>query len=61
MKTKTQQTIVYLPVKVLNGNERHSYRNDGVDIESCTDSLTNGFNVGWIEDGEWIAIHYSCK
>ncbi|MBU1097612.1 MAG: cellulase family glycosylhydrolase [Bacteroidetes bacterium] len=30
------------------------YRNDGVDIEPCTDQLTNGFNVGWIESGEWL-------
>ena len=36
------------------GNRGGQYRNDGVDIEACTDSLTNGFNVGWIEDGEWL-------
>jgi hypothetical protein len=30
------------------------YRNDGVDIESCTDNSSNGYNVGWIEDGEWL-------
>ncbi|MFT3824764.1 MAG: cellulase family glycosylhydrolase [Chitinophagaceae bacterium] len=35
-------------------NKGHSYRNDGVDIGACTDSLTNGYNVGWIEDGEWL-------
>jgi hypothetical protein len=35
-------------------NTGGQYRNDGVDIETCTDSLTNGFSVGWIEDGEWI-------
>ncbi len=40
--------------KSVEWNKGHSYRNDGVDIESCTDSLTNGFNVGWIEDGEWL-------
>jgi len=35
-------------------NEGWVYRNDGVDIEKSTD--TNGFayNVGWIEDGEWL-------
>ena len=30
------------------------YRNDGVDIEPCTDQTSNGYNVGWIEDGEWL-------
>jgi hypothetical protein len=34
-----------------NGNQ---YRNDGVDIQGCTDSTTNGYSVGWIEDGEWM-------
>lgn len=31
-------------------------RNDGVDIETCNDQLdtTNGYNVGWTEDGEWM-------
>ncbi|MCP5063005.1 MAG: cellulase family glycosylhydrolase [Ignavibacteriae bacterium] len=30
------------------------YRNDGVDIEPCSDQVTNGYNVGWIESGEWL-------
>lgn len=30
------------------------YRNDGVDIETCKDDITNGYNVGWIEAGEWM-------
>ncbi|MBU2492916.1 MAG: cellulase family glycosylhydrolase [Bacteroidetes bacterium] len=30
------------------------YRNDGVDIERCSDNFTNGYNVGWIESGEWL-------
>lgn len=34
-------------------NLGYRYRNDGVDIEECTDSLTNGFNVGWT-DNEWL-------
>ncbi len=30
-------------------------RNDGVDLESCEDTLlSNGYNVGWTEDGEWM-------
>lgn len=30
------------------------YRNDGVDIEKCTDSQTNGYNVGWTGTGEFL-------
>lgn len=30
------------------------YRNDGVDIEICTDENTNGFNLGFTEAGEWL-------
>ena len=29
-------------------------RNDGVDINSCKDSINNGFQVSSIEDGEWL-------
>jgi len=35
-------------------NTGDSYRNDGVDIESCKDAITNGYSVGWIESGEWM-------
>jgi len=35
-------------------NNGWSYRNDGVDIEQCNDAFTLGYNVGWIEHGEWI-------
>ncbi len=36
-------------------------RNDGVDIETCNDpgNVSNGYNVGWTEDGEWM--QYSVK
>ncbi len=38
-----------------NWNQGWSYRNDGVDIEACTDSeANNGFNVGWTGDKEWL-------
>jgi len=30
------------------------YRNDGIDIESCSDGITNGYNVGWTNAGEWM-------
>ncbi len=35
-------------------NNGWKYRNDGVDIENCTDQLSNGYNVGWIDSGEWL-------
>ena len=35
-------------------NNGNSYRNDGVDIEPCNDAFTLGYNVGWIEEGEWL-------
>jgi endoglucanase len=36
-------------------NQGYSYRNDGVDIQDCTDAdAKNGFNVGWTESGEWM-------
>jgi endoglucanase len=36
------------------GNRGRVYRNDGVDIKPCIDVLTNGFNVAWMEPGEWL-------
>jgi endoglucanase len=35
-------------------NSGWSYRNDGVDLEPCSDAQTNGFNVGWTADDEWL-------
>ena len=35
-------------------NTGWAYRNDGVDIERSNDDQGNGFNVGWINDGEWM-------
>jgi endoglucanase len=37
-------------------NNGWSFRNDGVDIESSNDSDpgSNGFNVGWTSDNEWL-------
>ncbi|MBN1599786.1 MAG: carbohydrate-binding protein [Bacteroidales bacterium] len=36
-------------------NNGWTYRNDGVDIEHCSDELnSNGYNVGWTAPGEWI-------
>jgi hypothetical protein len=35
-------------------NNGGRYRNDGVDIEETDDPVGNGFNVGWIDAGEWL-------
>jgi len=35
-------------------NSGYAYRNDGVDIEACSDAVTNGFNAGWLAKGEWM-------
>ena len=36
-------------------NNGWTYRNDGVDIEPCTDDVnTNGVNVGWLDAEEWM-------
>jgi endoglucanase len=40
----------------VNWNEGWSYRNDGVDIQACTDNhpAGNGFNIAWTKDDEWL-------
>lgn len=35
-------------------NQGWSYRADGVDIEACTDTSSNGYSVGWTTEGEWM-------
>ena len=37
------------------GNAGGAYRSDDVDIETSTD-VGGGFNVGWVENGEWLAF-----
>ena len=37
-------------------NSGWSYRNDGVDIEKCSDAITNGYNVGWTASGEYLTF-----
>jgi hypothetical protein len=39
-----------------SGNAGNVYRNDDVDIESCSEG---GFNVGWIESGEWLEYNFA--
>ena len=35
-------------------NNGWAYRNDGVDIEYSSDPSGNGYNIGWIDTGEWL-------
>ncbi len=37
-------------------NSGNAYRNDGVDIEPCSDisPYNLGYDVGWTDDGEWL-------
>ncbi len=36
-------------------NNGWAYRNDGVDIQKSVDNInSNGYNVGWINSGEWM-------
>ena len=35
-------------------NKGKAMRNDGVDILRCNDSITNGYQVSFIEDNEWL-------
>ncbi|HZJ37297.1 MAG TPA: cellulase family glycosylhydrolase [Gillisia sp.] len=44
----------YDGTKFTKWNKGGLMRNDGVDIQSCNDSVTNGFQVGFIEDDEWL-------
>jgi len=35
-------------------NKGYQYRNDGVDIEKSSGPGANDYNIGWIEDNEWV-------
>jgi len=35
-------------------NQGWSYRNDGVDMETCSDPVSNDYDVGWLNSGEWM-------
>jgi hypothetical protein len=39
-----------------SGNSGGTYRSDDVDVEPATD-VGGGYNVGWIDPGEWLAFH----
>lgn len=40
-------------------NNGWGYRNDNVDIQSNDDSLSNEFNIGWIERDEWMKYSFN--
>ncbi len=40
--------------KFTKWNKGGAMRNDGVDIQPCNDKITNGFNVCFIDDSEWM-------
>jgi aryl-phospho-beta-D-glucosidase BglC (GH1 family) len=39
-------------------NKGNAMRNDGVDIQKCNDKITNGFNICFIDDSEWLQFTY---
>lgn len=45
---------VYQNIGGTDWNNGWSFRNDGVDIEACADAVTNGYNIGWTETGEFL-------
>jgi endoglucanase len=51
----------YDGTKFTKWNKGGMMRNDGVDIESCNDTMINGFQVGFIEDGEWLRYTVEVK
>ena len=38
------------------GNQGGAFRNDSVDIQATSDA-GGGYNVGWIESGEWLVYN----
>ena len=63
--------IAYADKVVLNdgsttntvGNSGYNYRNDGVDIDVCsdTDTRNNNYCIGWIDAGEWALYTVNVK
>ncbi|TRX21255.1 cellulase family glycosylhydrolase [Flavobacterium franklandianum] len=51
----------YEGTKFTPWNKGNQMRNDGVDIVTCTDKTTNGFQVSFIEDGEWLQFTVEAK
>jgi hypothetical protein len=51
----------YDGTKFTQWNKGGKMRNDGVDIVTCTDKITNGFQVSFIEAGEWLQFTIDVK
>lgn len=51
----------YEGTKFTPWNKGNQMRNDGVDIVKCTDKITNGFQVSFIGDGEWLQFTVELK
>ena len=49
-----KDVINYQGTKFTKWNKGGAMRNDGVDIQPCNDKITNGFNICFIEDNEWL-------
>jgi hypothetical protein len=47
--------------KYVAGNKGGEYRNDGVDIELCNDTESNGYQVVHTEKGEWLQYSIDVK
>ncbi|HSD06928.1 cellulase family glycosylhydrolase [Flavobacterium sp.] len=51
----------YDGTKFTQWNKGGKMRNDGVDISVCTDKITNGYEVSFIEDKEWLQFTVDVK
>lgn len=51
---KDYQNLWVSTTKRTEWNSGNEMRNDGVDIQKCNDKTSNGYCVGYIEDGEWL-------
>ncbi|QBN19535.1 cellulase family glycosylhydrolase [Flavobacterium nackdongense] len=51
----------YEGTKFTPWNKGNQMRNDGVDIVKCSDQITNGYQVSYIEDGEWLQFTVEVK
>ncbi len=57
----TYQDNDYQNIGGSSWNNGWQYRNDGVDIELCSDMFSNSYNVGWIDNGEWMKYTFTAE
>ena len=48
------ENVLYTTGDYTAWNERWTYRNGGVDIEACSDPVSNGYNVCFFNPTEWM-------